>query len=383
MPPLKHRPGYAGLYIHFPYCVHKCSYCDFFSVGIGKGVSPDQKELFSAYKKELDIRIELEPGLTDYQYDTIFIGGGTPSIANLGLLADFIEYAKSLLNITQNVEFTMEANPEDLSKTLLSDMHSIGVNRVNVGVQSFNKELLSFLDRFNEEEKYSKVLELLSSSPIKRYGIDLIYGIPGQKREDFFKDVDLAVKAEVTHLSMYSLTAEKNTEYEKKVRRKETSPPNEEFQTEILNILPGYMKKIDYYQYEVSNYCKAGEESRHNLKYWLMEKYIGLGPGAHGFTDRGRYFNVRSIENYKAGNFGLKYEAPSFLDEVSLCVFRIFQEIDMNSIYPLIPDKADALKKILSRFQKEGLAEWKNDLFKWKKDAVFQLDNYIAEIASI
>ncbi len=380
---ISYRSGYAGLYLHFPYCIHKCSYCDFYSVGIGKNNSIDQDSLFENYRKEFDLRISQDPKILDYDFDTIFIGGGTPSLANLDMLSELLSYIKSVLKFAVNTEFTMEMNPEDISPEKLSAMYDIGVNRVNAGIQSFNKDLLATLDRYNDEEKYSQVLDHLSSSKIKRFGIDLIYGIPGQTLEMFLSDLNKSLDARVTHISLYSLTVEKGTEYAKQLKKKKAMPPNEELQLEILQILPDFLAAKGYRQYEVSNYCKEGEESRHNLKYWAMEKYLALGPGAHGFTDKGRYFNHRSIEKYTSGEFGLTYESPVYLDELALCLFRLFIPFDLKSFFVLIPDKKESLEELIKNWVTSGLCEYTNGIFQWKKYAVMRLDELILALSEV
>jgi len=380
---ISYRSGYAGLYLHFPYCIHKCSYCDFYSVGIGKNQTPDQSSLFEKYKKEFDLRISIDPSILNYRFDTIFIGGGTPSLANLDLLTELLDYIKSKLNFAENTEFTMEMNPEDISPEKLALMHKMGVNRVNAGIQSFHKDLLTTLDRYNDEEKYSQVLDHLSSSNIKRFGIDLIYGIPGQTLDMFLSDLNRSIDARVTHISLYSLTVEKGTEYAKQLRKKQAKPPNEDLQLEILQTLPDLLGAKGYKQYEVSNYCKEGEESRHNLKYWTMEKYLSLGPGAHGFTDKGRYFNHRSIDKYTSGEFGLAYESPVYLDELALCLFRLFIPFDLDSFFVLIPDKKERLEELIHNWVKSGLCSYTNGIFHWKQQAVMRLDELILAVSEV
>lgn len=380
---INYRSGYAGLYVHFPYCIHKCSYCDFYSIGIGKNTPQNQEALFANYQKEFDLRLELDPSVKDYLFDTIFIGGGTPSLANLDLLSNLIAYIRSKLNFATNTEFTMEMNPEDISPEKLATMHKIGVNRVNAGIQSFHKDLLKTLDRYNDEEKYSQVLNHLSNSKIKRFGIDLIYGIPGQTLDMFLSDLNRSIDASVTHISLYSLTVEKGTEYAKQLKKKQATPPNEDLQMEILQTLPDLLAAKGYTQYEVSNYCREGEQSRHNLKYWTMEKYLSLGPGAHGYTNKGRYFNHRSIEKYLSGEYGLSYETPVYLDELALCLFRLFIPFDLKSFFVLIPDKKEQLEDLIKTWVKSGLCDYTNGIFQWNKHAVMRLDEMILAISEL
>lgn len=380
---IQYRSGYAGFYLHFPYCVHKCSYCDFYSIGIGKNSNLNQEILFANYRKEFDFRLSLDPKIIDYTFDTIFVGGGTPSLANLDLLAELLDYVRSKLRFVDSSEFTMEMNPEDISSEILTQMHKIGVNRVNAGIQSFHKDLLATLDRYNDEEKYSKVLTYLSSSKIKRFGIDLIYGIPGQTLEMFLQDLTKSLDARVTHISLYSLTVEKGTEYAKQLKKKLAKPPDEDLQLEILQTLPSLLASSGYRQYEVSNYCKEGEESRHNLKYWTMEKYLALGPGAHGFTDKGRYFNHRSIEKYNTGEFGIVYESPKLLEELALCLFRIFIPFDLNSFFSLIPEHKERLERLVENWVEQGLCSYSKGIFSWNSHAVLQLDDLILQVSDL
>ena len=173
------------------------------------------------------------------------------------------------------------------------------------------------------------------------------------------------------------------TEYAKQLKKKQAKPPNEELQFEVLQTLPGILATKGYKQYEVSNYCKDGEESRHNLKYWTMEKYLALGPGAHGFTDKGRYFNHRSIEKYASGEFGLTYEAPVYLDEMALCLFRLFIPFNLQSFLVLIPEKKVLLEKLVENWVNAGLCTYHAGIFQWKPHAVMRLDELILALSEV
>jgi oxygen-independent coproporphyrinogen-3 oxidase len=179
------------------------------------------------------------------------------------------------------------------------------------------------------------------------------------------------------------LTKEKGTEYAKQLKKKQANPPNEDLQMEILQTLPDLLGDRGYTQYEVSNYCREGEQSRHNLKYWTMEKYLSLGPGAHGYTNKGRYFNHRSIEKYLSGEYGLSYETPVYLDELALCLFRLFIPFDLKSFYVLIPDKKEQLEDLIKTWVKSGICDYTNGIFQWKKHAVMRLDEMILAISEL
>lgn len=380
----RYEKNKLGIYIHFPYCVHKCSYCDFYSLGMGKNPTLPQSELFSSYKNEFIKRIQFEPELKDLQVDSLFIGGGTPSMADENLVLDLVQFLKNEIFFAKNFEFTMEANPEDITKEKIENFLNMGVNRLNVGVQSFSKTFLETLDRYYDEEKYIYLLETLSNSKMRRIGIDLIYGIPEQNYEDFLSDLNLALKYRLNHISLYSLTAEKGTEYYRKIISNKAKPPNEELQVFILKELPKILKEKDFSHYEVSNYAKENEYSYHNLKYWKFEKYLSLGPSAHGFTNKGRYFNPKSTEAYIRNEFSFDYEfEKNNLTEFAISVLRLFCKIDLNSFESIFEDKISDIENLVRTWENENLCEYKNQIFQWKEESIFDLDSRILEFSEI
>jgi putative oxygen-independent coproporphyrinogen III oxidase len=376
------RNGYAGLYIHFPYCIHKCSYCDFFSIGVGK-TQREQKTLFESYKRELNKRLELEPALLHYCFDTIFFGGGTPSLSDKKELASFLSYIKETLYIDPLAEISIELNPEDVSLSLLNFYSSIGFTRVNVGVQSFQPNLLHLLERYYDQDKYNRLLDTLDSSAMQNYGIDLIYGIPGQTKPMFMSDLNIALASQINHLSLYSLTVEPGTIYHRQIFSGIKEKPIEDLQIEILEELPTLLSHYGFSQYEVSNYAKIGHESRHNLKYWTMEYYLGIGPGAHGYTTLGRYANAKNIEGYKNDLFDLNYQSCQYIEELAISLLRIFYPIDIDSFLEPIVGKKESAYKLLDTWKDKGLCRFEKGVFQWKPSAVLFLDEYIYELASI
>lgn len=370
-----------GLYIHFPYCIHKCAYCDFFSLGIGK-VEPDsQKEYFEILRNELDFRLG-SGSFPAGEVDTIFFGGGTPSLADHIELDRFMGYIRKVLPVSVGAEISLEANPEDINLINLRAWSNMGINRINVGIQSFHPELLKQLDRFYIEKNYNNVLDHLSSSIIPRYGIDLIYGIVDQTKEMFYEDVQKAIQAGVKHLSCYSLTVEKGTNYSRWIKAKKALPPQEELQLEILMELPIVLEKYGYLQYEVSNFSLSGEECRHNLGYWLMKPYLGLGPGAHGYSGMKRYANPRSLEAYLKGNYDRVGESTkSFIDFI-LCTFRIFSPVYLPSFKDFWRD-IEKFEETLEEWKRKGDCLWEDGLFQWNPKVLPYLDSYILELSNL
>lgn len=382
--PLECRKGYGGIYIHYPYCVHKCAYCDFYSAGIGLGKSGKDEELFTAFRNETDFRIRQFPEALNLVYDTVFFGGGTPSKADPEEIHKFIYFLKDRFRIAPDAEITVECNPEDLTDELLRSYSEAGITRINVGVQSFSPVHLKTLDRHYRGEKYAQILELLKSSPFSKKGIDLIYGIPAQTLEDFLSDIRRAAENGLTHISSYSLTAEKGTEYYRKISSGTALSPNEELQSEILHILPEFLSQFQYRQYEVSNYSLAGFESLHNLKYWLFEEYLGIGPGAHGFIENRRYSNVRSTDVYLKMNWNTKSEISEPSAELALCLFRIFIPIKINGFLDrFLPEKKESALSLIEKWKNEGYCSWENGVFEWKRGAVIYLDDRISEFAGL
>ncbi|TGL10974.1 radical SAM family heme chaperone HemW [Leptospira levettii] len=376
------RNSFLGIYVHFPYCFKKCDYCDFYSEGIGSGPANDEMSLFSSYQKEVLERISHFPNLKNKTIDTVFFGGGTPSKATTKHWENFLHFLRSEFEFAKETEISIEVNPEDLSPNLLDEYAKIGINRVNVGVQTRNPIGLEFLGRHYDKEKYDSLLCTLTSSPIKRVGIDLMYGIPGLQESDFFSDLAYFLEAGLPHLSLYSLTLEKGTQYSRDVKDRKKSEPEEKIQSEILLTLPELMEKNGYRWYEVSNYAKPGFESKHNLKYWTYEPYLGIGPGAHGFIEGSRYGNPRNAMTYQKKPPKNQYEEATPNTELALTLFRLFspfQYLEFFQTYLELPTQTKYIETI-HKWEKQGLCSIVSGVFQWKKEALLLLDDLILEI---
>ncbi|XDD52004.1 radical SAM family heme chaperone HemW [Leptospira sp. WS92.C1] len=377
------KTGISGIYVHYPYCIQKCEYCDFFSVGNGMNSIPDESGLFARYKAEILQRISDHPSIQTLEYDTIFFGGGTPSRANPEQIADLIAFLKTQFRISASSEITMECNPEDITSQFLETISQAGINRISVGIQSFHPERLQFLGRHYDPERYSDILETVKNSKISNFSADLIYGIPGQTIEEILQDIVRVLSFGGKHISLYALTVEKGTEYSRKVIDRIVPAPEEEIQEEILKRLPDLLSHYEMTQYEVSNYSKPGYHSKHNLKYWTMEYYLGIGPGAHGYLPVGRYSNPRNVETYKRKEFSKDYSLPDVYEEMILSLFRLFQPIALHSFMKLIPKKREILNSYLIRESESGIFEFSNGIFQWKPQAILFLDSEILKLASL
>lgn len=318
------RNSYLGVYVHFPYCFKKCDYCDFYSEGIGPSPANDEKSLFQSYQKEILERTKHFPEIKNRTIDTVFFGGGTPSKASSESWKELLGFLRSEFAFAEDTEISIEVNPEDLSEKLLEEYHSLGINRVNVGVQTFEPKGLEFLGRHYDRERYDSLVNVLTHSPIKRVGIDLMYGIPEVSQDSFYRDLNLFLQAGLPHLSLYSLTLEKGTQYSRDVTDHKKKEPEENIQSDILTNLPVLLKKHGYLWYEVSNYAKPGFESKHNLKYWTYEPYLGIGPGAHGMIEGHRYGNPRNSSLYQKNKQTQSMNRQIHLQNLALHCFDCF-----------------------------------------------------------
>jgi putative oxygen-independent coproporphyrinogen III oxidase len=281
--------GSPGLYIHVPFCSGKCPYCDFYSIN-----APQWK---TGYLEALDREASLyrEHGLT---FDTLYIGGGTPSQLNESEW-DFLFECLAGFDFSPEAEITVEVNPEDVTRGSAQSLIRWRVNRVSVGAQSFLDQNLRELGRRHTVEQTCRAIEHLREAGVTNIGLDLIYGLPGQDVRAWHEDLDRALQFHPEHVSCYQLTVEAGTVWAGWVKSGRRRLPDEELGRELFLFTCRYLEDHGYGLYEVSNYSLGrGNRSRHNLKYWRREPYIGLGPSAHSFLQGVRWWNDRSVRRY-------------------------------------------------------------------------------------
>ena len=285
----------GGIYVHVPYCVRKCPYCDFFSSADSSSI-PDFLDC-------LELEMAMVAG-SDRIYDSLYIGGGTPSVLIPESLARIIEAAQRHFKIVPDVEITLEVNPGTVNRDSLVEYRQAGINRLNIGVQSFNDENLKFLGRIHASAEAGFSIGWARQAGFENIGLDLIYGLPGQNKKQWRDDLNRAVQADIEHLSCYVLTCESGTPLSRDVDRGRVKLPAGDFVRELFDTTIDYLNTHGFRQYEISNFAKRTDDgapalhSRHNQKYWSFAPYIGLGPSAHSFQAPTRYWNHRSIEAY-------------------------------------------------------------------------------------
>jgi len=285
----------AGLYIHVPFCLRKCPYCDFFST--------TDLSLRHNFVRALlqEMKMTRNHGL---HFDTLYIGGGTPSILSVRAVDQILETAHMAFGILDGAEITLEANPGTVDLRRLKRYRLSGINRINIGVQSFQEENLRFLGRIHSQQDARRAIRESGKSGIENIGLDVIYGIPGQSKKSWIDDLKQAVAFEPNHLSCYMLTFEPGTPLEKDRQMGRVSPADESHTAELFETTVAFLENAGYAQYEISNFARSFSNrskinrSRHNQKYWSLIPYIGLGPSAHSFLEPVRWWNHRSVRKY-------------------------------------------------------------------------------------
>jgi oxygen-independent coproporphyrinogen-3 oxidase len=284
----------AGIYIHIPFCRKRCHYCDFF-----KSTDLSQKvRLLGGLKKELEIR---SPELDSEEIQTIYLGGGTPSVLLLDEQADLLKTIRLNYSVAGNAEITMEANPDDLSQAKLTALREIGYNRLSMGVQSFAESDLKLMNRRHGVMQAVQSVKWARSAGFKNISIDLIYGLPNQTLEEWERNVRIAVELNVEHISAYNLTYHEGTVFYDQLKKGILKELPDELSLQQFELLIRILKEAGFEHYEISNFCKSGLYSQHNSAYWKNKKYLGIGPSAHSFNLTSRRWNVSSIEKYLQG----------------------------------------------------------------------------------
>lgn len=281
----------AGIYLHIPFCKQACSYCDFhFSTNLKlKG------DLVNAILVEVDQR---ENYLQSKTIDTIYFGGGTPSVLTQDELSAMINKLQTKFNVKPDAEITLECNPDDLDKQKLQDLKSIGINRLSIGLQSFNDEELQWMNRAHNARESEASVKLAQDAGFKNITIDLIYGSKFQTLATWQRTLEKAMALNVQHISAYNLTIEAKTKLG--VQHKNNAEPavNDELSAQQFALMIELLQANEFIHYEISNFGKQGFFSKHNTSYWMGHLYLGLGPSAHSFNGHSRQWNISSNAAY-------------------------------------------------------------------------------------
>ena len=350
-----------GLYIHIPFCLSKCHYCDFYSLTSTSAI-PD-------FLKALYKEMEMYPNRFDV-FDTLYIGGGTPSLLSPSQLEDILTSVRKNFDLISDPEITIETNPADLDRSLLESMREMGINRINIGIQSLDDKLLDFLSRRHSVKQALSAIEASRKAGFQNIGLDLIYGVPGQDMNSWLDSLKQAVAFSPEHLSCYQLTLGAKTPLGIRYQAREFLMPGEELQYDSFIKTSEFLKDAGYIHYEVSNFARGTKYvSRHNQKYWDHSPYLGLGPSAHSFQPNRRWWNHRSVDQYLAAinieNLPVEETETLTMEQLRLEALYLglrtkkgvsLYDFKNQYHYDLLTEK----KEMLDKLQKEGLVSIRN-----------------------
>jgi oxygen-independent coproporphyrinogen-3 oxidase len=281
----------AGIYIHIPFCKSKCNYCDFYS--------GTQFKFFEDYVSAVKLELKNRYDYLNFEIiETIYFGGGTPSILSISQISDILEAIYLHFEVSKMSEITFECNPENISPEYLNGLNKLGINRISIGIQSFSSEILKFLGRIHNAEKAENSVNLAIESGFENVSIDLIYAIPGMTTDVLLLSLKKAITLGVKHISLYNLTVSDKTKLHWKLLREKILPVNEDESVDQYYLINDFLEANGFKHYEISNYALDNYFSRHNMGYWNGMKYLGIGPSAHSFNEVSRQWNCYVLKKY-------------------------------------------------------------------------------------
>ncbi|MBR2151750.1 MAG: radical SAM family heme chaperone HemW [Clostridia bacterium] len=331
-----------GLYIHVPFCKSKCPYCNFYSLC--------NNNIADEYTKSVLSSLESYGKKLNRTADTLYIGGGTPPLLGEDNLSKIVAGAKKHFNLTKDAEITCEVNPTSADKDFFEKLFKAGVNRISIGVQSGIDDELVALGRKHTTKQVVETVSIAKEVEFTNISLDLMLGIPNQTIESLQKSIEFLVSLNPTHISAYLLKIEPDTYFGKNMPQ---NLPDEELCADLYEKAVEILSEKGYYQYETSNFAKFGFESRHNLKYWHCEEYLGIGPSAHSFIDGERFFYPSNITDFISGNSPVLDGDGGDFEEYAMLTLRLAEGLIFKNVkYRFnidIPQKMIDNAKILSK----------------------------------
>lgn len=371
----------SGIYLHVPFCKQACSYCDFhFSTSLKR-----KDEMLSAMKKEMELRREELKS----PVKSIYLGGGTPSLLTPEEANDLFSHIQALFSIDPDPEVTLEVNPDDLDREILAKWSQSPVNRLSIGIQSFDDEDLKFMNRAHNREQALHSLEEACNF-FENISIDLIYGVPGMTEGRWRRNLERAFEFNIQHISSYALTVEPRTALHHNIKAGRCAAPSEESARMHFEILLEAVKKQGFMHYEVSNFAKPGYLSRHNASYWQGEPYLGIGPSAHSYTGSERSWNVANNAKYmralEKNEFDCEKEVLSSTDKLNELVMTRLRTIWGLSLERVEtefgPDHRGRIIERAGKFIDSGLLELKRDRLIATRKGFFLIDGIASDLFS-
>lgn len=373
----------AGIYIHIPFCKSRCTYCDFYT----QTDLSLKDDLIEAICKEIIFRKNY---LNNETIQTIYFGGGTPSLLSADELKKILTIVYNNFNVSETAEITLEANPDDLSKKYIDTIKSI-INRLSIGIQSFDDNELSFLNRRHNAEGAKRAVLLAQEAGINNISIDLMYGLPNQTVKSWVASINQAIKLSVPHVSSYHLIYEEGTPMINMLNNGKIKALNEEVSLEMFSILNTMLSDAGYLRYEISNYAKEGFTSQHNSSYWKSSYYLGIGPSAHSYNGNTRSWNVSSISAYITSSGLNKFDSETELidpktayNDYVLTRLRTMWGANLNEIDTLFgKNYTDYFLKNISEYLNTGEVNRDNENIKITEKGLFISDRIMSDLMYI
>ncbi len=371
-----------GIYIHIPFCKKKCNYCDFYSI---KWEGESENKYIQAVLNEID---DYKHRLKDnYIIDTIFFGGGTPTIIKPENLRRIIGCLREAADIDKDCEITIEANPNTLTLESLELYKKSGINRLSIGIQSLNDEILKKIGRIHNSIEALEAIDRAKNVGFKNINADIMFNIPGQTVKDAEDTILKIIKRSVNHISFYSLKLEKGTPMYLMEKKNKIVMPDEDTEREMYYSGRRAMAENNILQYEISNFAEKGFECKHNLKYWNQEEYIGLGPSAHSFLNNIRYSNPSDLKLYcENSKFNFheriiqeKLSTDDLMFEYIMLQLRLTKGLDINEFnFKFSADFKEMYSLQIGFLLKNNLVEFSNEYIRLTKKGM-DVSNYVIE----
>ena len=372
-------PKNLGLYIHIPFCVRKCAYCDFYSL-------PIDYSLADAYTNKILSELHRWGGILKCPpADTLYFGGGTPTLLNSSQIKAIIDKSKELFSL-KNAEITLEANPTENLLDYFSAVAKAGVNRLSIGLQSANENELSLLSRRHTASDVSRCVSHARLAGIKNISLDIMLGIPGQTKESLKKTVDFAVNQNPQHISAYLLSLEEGTPLYK--NKNSLNIPNDDEAGELYLYTSELLRSAGFERYEISNFARDGKISKHNTKYWQGDNYLGLGPAAHSFINGRRFYYNRDIHSYLSDPTEIPDGEGGSAEETLMLRLRLSRGLDLKEFMYEFPEditenKINRILKKAELFKKGGFVTINNNVIALTDEGALVSNSIIAELAEL
>ena len=353
-----------GLYIHIPFCVHKCDYCDFVSY-VG------QEKLYEQYVQALILEVKSLSKLKEYEIDTIYFGGGTPSILNEKYIKQIMNIIKNNLVVKENAEITVEVNPGTVTKQKLKNYIQSGINRISIGLQETHNELLKQISRIHTYEQFLQTYDLARKAGFKNINIDLMIGLPNQKIEQVKENIKRIIELNPEHISIYSLIVEEGTKIYKDLENGKISLPDELVERKMYWLVKKELEKNGYIQYEISNFCKKDYKSKHNYNCWKQKEYIGVGIAAHSYINQKRFSNITNLQNYIKNCKDEKFEDNRILHEIQTIeeMKKEYMLLGLRTINGI------SIQKFKQKFGENPIYIFRKELQKLVEEKLLEIDS--------